>query len=431
MWRPKPERNPFRKRTIKTVITIITVLILITLATLYYFSQKEEPLLVTYPVCDLSQEEIAESFNNYHFDEKVIIEDYFFFGETLSMFEDTYNIKKRDSLIGKTIILENICNNEEYFYLIDDDVDGQILLNQLPEGLYEVFINIDLIKKRVVTTEKLTDKINLVRRNNKTKNIKLISDKNMFDDKDNKNLLVDNYLFIDINDNGKSNNDYDIVLDPAFGTNPSGWHDDFGPKIEGMTAADELYRMAEIIKNKLEDEGFKVLILRNDEKEIVNVYGNEGRLNRAYDSKAKYYVELGWGSSENGGFRIYNSAFSSIQFAGSIANHLMNETNIDSQSSSGIYIPTLYNGLDGIMSIREVGGKALQAATVSDLAIEANSDFALDNRHGLEGISIEFISSNNSKQVKDWKENKEFYAQETAQAIINFLDTGDEDDLSD
>lgn len=431
MFRPKAEQNPFRERTIKTVSIIVVFLLVIVAAVFYYFSQATEPLKVTYPVCDLSQEEITEKFHNYHYSEKVVMEDYFFYGETLSMFEDTYNIDKKDSLLGKTIVLENVCTNKEYFYLIDEDVDGQIPLNQLPEGIYEVFVNVDLIKKRVVTTDQLKDEINLVRRNDKIKSVELISDKNIFDDSEHKNYLNNNYLFVNVKNTNKVIKDYDVVLDPAHGTNVTGWHDEFGVQVSDMLAADELYAMANTIKAELEDAGLKVLLTRNSEKEIVNVYGEEGRLARAYASDAKYYVELGWGSGEEGGFRIYNSAFSSIQFAGSIANHLMLETNIKPQSSSGIFVPRLYNGLDGIMTIREIGGKALSAATVSEKAVTGNSSFALDNRHGLEAISIEYISANNNQQVKAWKDNKEDYAKETAAAIINFLDMDDDDDLSD
>lgn len=431
MIKPKAESNPFKERTRKTIIFSFVAIAVVALGLLYLYNQKEEPLKVTYPVCDLEQDEIIEKYTDYNFADKIAIEDYFFFGETLSIFDAPYNIQETNNLLGKTIVLENVCTNDEYFYLIDEYVDGQIPLDQLPEGLYEVFVNVNLVKQRAITDETLNDELNLVRRSGLSHKVEIISDKKMFDDRNHKDFLNENYLFINISNNEKAVADYDIVLDPEYGNNPTGWFENNGANVDGLIEADENYKMATLLKAELEKKGLKVLITRKSDSEIVNVYGVEGRLNRAYDSKAKYYIELGWGSSEEGGLRIYNSSFSSIQLSGSIAKHLLSETNLSTQNNSGVYQLRRYNGLDGIMTIREVGGKALSAATVSDIAKEENTSFALDNRYGLEGISIEYISPKNKDQVNSWKENKEDWAKQTAEALFNFLDIGENNDLSD
>ncbi|NLW15278.1 MAG: hypothetical protein GX038_03360, partial [Erysipelothrix sp.] len=149
--------------------------------------------------------------------------------------------------------------------------------------------------------------------------------------------------------------------------------------------------------------------------------------------KAKYYINLGWGNTGLGGLKVFHSSFSSIRLAGSIANHLLLETDLSSQNESGVYAPLRYGGLDGDMTIREIGGKALSAATFSDQSRDANSSFALNNPYGLEAIYIEHISINNEKDIASWKENKEVYAKATAQALIEALrvNKGGNDDLSD
>lgn len=431
MKKPKAERNPFRERTQKTIIVIISFLIVLAFGLVYLFNQKEEPLKINYPVCDLQQEEIIEKFADYNFEEKLVLKDHFFYGETLSIFDAEYNIQEKNNLLGKTIVLENICTNDEYFYLIDEYVDGQIPVDQLPVGIYEVFINVNLVKKRVITTEKLSDSINTVRRNGESKRFELVADKKMFDDRVNQDYLNDNYLFFSVTNNEEVIQDYDFVIDPEHGTNSTGWHTDLGSKVDGMIEADENYKMATLLKTELEQAGLRVLITRKSEQEIVNIYGEDGRLNRAYDSMAKYYLELGWGTSDLGGLKVYSSSFSSIQLSGSIANHLLLETNLEAINDSGVYTMRRFNGLDGLMTIREVGGKALAAATVSEIAKSENTSFAFNNSHGLEAISIEYISANNPEQVLKWKENKEDWAKETATAILNFLDIGEDDDLSD
>ena len=429
--RPQAERNPFVERKRKTVLVIFSVVVMMSLSLIYLLNQKEEPLSVTYQVGDLSQDEIVEKFMGYQFEDLLEMKDYFFYGETLSLFDQEYNIFEKSELLGKTIVLENVNSDDEYFYLIDQDVDGQIPLAQLPEGLYEVFINVNLIKQRVVTSEKLTDQINLVKRANELKTVELIANKNMFDDRENKNVLDKNFLFINVKSSETSQDDYDIVLDPEHGTNANGWFKNTGLTVAGLNEAEQNYEMATLLKKELEKAGLKILITRNDNEEIINIYGEDGRLNRAYDSNAKYYIELGWGRSDFGGLRIYNSSFASIQLAGFVAKHLLLETNLSSQNDSGVYPIRRFNGLDGLLTIREVGGKALAAATVSDVAKEQNSSFALNNRHGLEAISIEYISGTNEKQVNMWKDNKEIWAKETAVALINFLDIGGSNDLSD
>lgn len=432
IYSPKVEHDPFRAKKQRTIFVLIIIIALIIGGVFYYFSQKEEPLPPSYAVCDLSQLELIEKFDDYSFDDKLTVKDHFFYGENLNVFESEYKINEKNSLLGKTLILFNVCTEEEYFYLVDSDVDGQLPLDQLPNGFYEMFVNVDMIKKRVVTAEKLEDSINLVRRNEESKKVKLIADKNMFDDREHENYLNDNYLFVDISNNSK-NQDYDIVLDPDYGINPSGWYDNYGPIVDNMQAADELYDMATIIKKELEKSGLKVLITRKDKNDIINLYGNGGRLNKAYDSKAKYYIHLGWGSTGLGGFKVYHSSFSSIRLAGSIANYFLQETDLTSQNESGVYAPLRYGGLDGDMTIREIGGKALSAATYSDQSKEGNSSFALNNPYGLEAIYIEHINVNNEDDVVAWKEKKEVYAKATAQALIEALNinTGDNDDISD
>lgn len=428
--KPKVESNPYKVKIRKRIIILIVSLVILGVTIVYIVNPKEDVIPVSYPVCDYNQDKIIEEFKNYKFDDKLAIEDYFYYGETLSLFENKYDISQRDELLGKTIVLENICTKQEYFYLIDQDVDGQIPVSQLPPGMYEVFINDNFLKKRVVAKEKIFDSINLTRNKTVSNNVELVGTRNIFDDKNHMDYLNDDYLFLSVKENKKDVADYDIVIDPQQGNNPSGWFDNMGVEVDGLIEADENYDMAILIKNELEKSGLKVLITRDSKDHIINMYGDQGRLHKAYNSKAKYYIEIGWANTEMGGLKVYNSAFSSAQFAGNIANYLLLETNLETLNSEGVFQHRLYNGLDGSMTIREIGGKALAAATVSETAVEQNSSFAFNNPHGQEALYIEYISYKNQAEVSAWKDNKQTWAAETANAIIAYLDIGEIDDLS-
>ncbi len=431
MLKPQAERDPFKARKQKTIIGLFIILLMLTFGAFYYVSQREKPLPPSYEVCELDQSKIIEQFIEYKYPDKLVIKDFFYYGETLSLFEEKYNIQEKSSLLGKTIVLENVCSDEEYFYLIDDDVDGQIPLDQLPEGFYEVFVNIDMVKKRVTTADKFKETINLVRRNDKNINVEIIADKNIFDDKEHEDYLDDNYMFISVKNMENSSQDYDIVLDPQYGNNDNGWFENFGPLINDKRVADELYDFSTVVKTELEKAGLKVLITRKSIDDIVSVYGKDGRLDRAYASKAKYYIELGFGEADQGGLKVFNSSFSSMHFAGSMAKYLLSNTNLESPNDSGVYTVRRSNGLDGDMVIREIGGKALSAATYSDLAKTENASFAFENPYGLESISIELFSVKDQAQVITWEENKNVYAKALAQGLLDFLDIGEDNDISD
>lgn len=429
------EINPYAKKRNKVLLISLIVLSLIGLSvsTILYIRNKEEPLKGRIEVCNLSQEETIETFKDHSFNDKATIKDFFFYGESLSLFTEQYDINKRDPLIGKTLLLTNLCTGDNYHYLIDFDVDGQIPLENLPDGLYEVFINIDMVKKRVVMENDFSESINLVSRGDQHRNVEVIGDKKIFDDKENVNYLDDNYLFLNVRSLENKADDYDIVLDPAYGENNSGWFDNYGQTFLGMVEADELYNMATIIKRDLEAAGLKVLITRDSKDHIINSYGESGRFHNAYNSKAKYYIELAFNDKVDGGLRVSKSSYASQAFAYNMADYLLRNTDLNEYGSRSVVSSLRYSNLDGLISVREMGGKALSAATFSDLAKDANGSFAHLNPHGLETIIIEYVSYKNQEEIEMFKNNKELYAHKTAEALLEYLKLGEVEvnDISD
>lgn len=433
IYKPRAETNRYsnRRKKIAVIVFVIVAILSIITASIFAYINKEEPAIGNLQVCDLEQDEVIDKYADYSFDDNLVVRDYLFYGETFSLFEQPYEINTPDTLVGKTILLNNVCTNEEYHYLIDNDVDGQIPLENLPIGLYEVFVNVDLVKRRVIGNEKWNDQLTLVTRSDGQRVVDVMFDSTIFDDRDHTNYLKDDYLFINVSNEEKDEQVYDLVIDPEYGVNDSGYFDNYGKMFMGMVQADEMYAMAEIIKRELEAEGYKVLITRDSKDHIINSYGKGGRLDKAYASKAKYYVELSLSEVGTGGLKVYRSSFASNNFGLSIANHLIKNTNLNLFGDTSLVVPNRYRGLDGNINIRETGGKALGAATYSELSAEANSEFALNNRHALEGISIAYFNINNEEELNKYKSNKEAYAIETAKALINYFKMGELDDISD
>ena len=79
---------------------------------------------------------------------------------------------------------------------------------------------------------------------------------------------------------------YDLVIDPDF------YDTGYFITMEQLSGWLKLmnYRMATIIKEDL--EGW--YRLRDSKDHIINSYGKEGRLAKAYESGANYYLELGF-----------------------------------------------------------------------------------------------------------------------------------------
>lgn len=426
------EENRYANRKRKIImISLAVFLLLASISSLIlYYIFKEDPAQGNILVCDLTQEEVIKEFEDYNFKDRLVVDDYLFYGESLSIFKDEYDISKNDSLVGKTLLLANVCTGEEYHYLIDTDVDGQIALESLPLGLYEVYINIDLVKKRVVGNENWIDSKILSKRNGSHRQVDVRFDKNIFDDKNHSAYLKDDYMFINVSEMDAEVDNYDLVIDPDFGFNDTGYFDNYGATFLGMVEADELYRMATIIKEDLEAAGYKVLITRDSKDHIINSYGKEGRLAKAYESGANYYLELGFSDAFDEGLKVYKSSFTSNRFGASISDYLLKNTNLEKYHTNSLLKPLRYRDLDGVISIRETGGKALAAATYSELSSEANGSFAFNNRHGIESLLIQYISIKNEDEIKMFKENKDDYAHQTAAALIAYFEMGELNDLS-
>ncbi|MEA5026622.1 MAG: N-acetylmuramoyl-L-alanine amidase [Erysipelotrichaceae bacterium] len=359
------------------------------------------------------------------------IKDYLYYGETLNLFQDTYDINQKDGIVGRTLILTNLCTGSEMVYLIDGKIDGQIPVESLEDGFYSVKIVYDLTQRRAYSTEKIYDVFYTVRRNGYSKEVTLIADKNLFSNDDNQEVMDQNYLFIQVKTVDDVPDDvYDVVIDPGHSSYDTSTYAEYGGKANGLTEAAETYKVALAIKEKLESYGLKVLITRNDSSEVVNTYGENGRLARAYASNAKYYLDLQMGvasSTSISGTQIIYSSFTSSKMASAILTYLLDNTDLVSTANkgsgklAGVLASGVINNYDGRMVIRESGGRILAAGTFSDKAREENASFALNERNGMQTFTIEYIYITNPEEAEKWVKNYQEYGEKTAEALASYL----------
>jgi N-acetylmuramoyl-L-alanine amidase len=355
----------------------------------------------------------------------VLVNDFFVYGENLSFFQQPYRLDTRDEFVGKTLRLTNLCTNEIRDYMIEETVDGQIPMDDLPEGVYAMQVNINLQRLQLASNQPISQIWTTINRQDKTKSIQVYS---LPDDEQ-----VVAPILLEVKPITLSTEVFDVVIDPGH------YHSDFGSLdlgtiAFGLVEADENYKLAVALKEELEALGLRVLILR-DENERVNIYGNGGRLFRTYASQAKYYIELQMVGSTNAntqGTQVIHSSYASSRLGAAIHRSLIENTSLVSTNNrgrgniQGVLPSALATGMDdqlydGRYTIRETGGKALGAAQFSEFSSTRNAAFAYMNPRGIHALVIEVIYLTHEPSSQAWLNEYPIYAKEIARGFANYL----------
>lgn len=406
----QPRVVPRRRRKLKWRVIIPSFILIVLSGYILFNLLFPKELLIDTPsfvICDYSYTKTQSVLNELVYEDKIELKDYLFYGETLNIYNNIYDIYQADYFIGKTIKLRNICDNSEWVYMLGKNADEQIPLENLPNGFYELFVVDSLKEKRLITSSELYDEFYTVRRNGLNKKIDLISDKDLLKEKEDSLPIMDeNYFFIQVTDQTLENDNsevYDVYLDAAHNTESYNFVDK-GRTVNNLVEANELYRITLAVKEKLEEKGLKVLLARENEDSVINQYGIDGRLYKAYQANVKHYIEFNLNfttNEETRGSRIIYSSYSSNKFATALFKSFISTPGLvpygrqTSTNIAGVVASSRYNNLDSYPVIREAGGRILSAGTISDLAIEQNSEFNKDERKGIQSVSLEvfFISS--------------------------------------
>lgn len=396
----------------------------------YFTHSNDDNLDTPFTFCTYDINQSQDVIESLTYTDTIVVRDYLLYGETLNLFSDTYVLGEKDYFIGKTIVLKNVCDDYEWVYMMESFIDSQIPLELLPNGFYEVYIIDNLIQKRVISNSEIDELFLPVNRDGNGKTVEILAKKDLGSSDEREVSLDQNYLYINVKDS--SNEDrvdvYDIVLDGAHSTYV-GNSVEKGRSAFNVIEANETVRMAILIQEELEKAGLKVYMTRDDSEDVIDFYGEDGRLYNAYASQAKYYVELNMIYSNleerNGAIMSY-SHFSSNRFATTVfksylaANIISAYGNDSSTNIAGVKAASLYDGFDSIPVIRESGGRILGAGTMSE-ASQTNASFNAEERFGMQTISIDMIHLSNESDVTNFINNEETLAKAIAQGIIEYL----------
>lgn len=393
---------------------------------------KDESLINQSPftICNYSVSKTQDTLESLSYSDSIQMHDYLVYGETLNIFAQNYVLNQRDTFIGKTVKLINLCDGYEWVYMLEGNIDGQIPLELLPNGFYEVYIIDNLIQKRVISSLDIEDIFYPVNRNNQGKTIEILSDLNLGSSEDRKVSLDKRYLYLSVKDSTSEEREtvYDIVLDGANSTY-IGQRVDRGKSAFNMVESNETVRMAILVQEELEAAGLKVYMTRDDSEDVIDLYGIDGRLYNAYASKAKYYLEFNMlysSLAERSGAVMSYSHFSSNRFATAVFKSYLNANIISAYGSAsssniaGVKSASLYEGFDSIPVIRESGGRILGAGTMSEASL-TNASFNADARYGLQTISLDLIHLSNENDAMLYANNTEALAHAIAQGIIEYI----------
>ncbi len=226
---------------------------------------------------------------------------------------------------------------------------------------------------------------------------------------------------------------YDIVIDAGHGGK------DVGEKSGTFTEAGITLEYANLLKQSLEEKGYKVKLTRDDNNSesftSTNMYSENGRISIACKSKAKLMISfhVNNGAKNLSGFEIYSPSKSDLKFAEMMANKIKEYSNINFSNnksfkkSDGVYVRNFTNNVikeyentankkgyepynlttetPYLYTIREVGGIATEAYVDGrNTAYDKNEYY--NSNQGIECYQIELgYIKTDLEIIKNEKEN--------------------------
>lgn len=356
---------------------------------------------------------------------KVVITDGLDFEQAYALnydFEDTYLVFSSDKQINSGVILDNLSDGE-YFILL------RLVLNNSIEPRFYAFSNTseyDGIDYYTITKEGANKKatISFYEKTYNEKDFKLSTI-----------TMKTIELPEDI---------YDIVIDAGHGGK------DVGEKSGRTTEAELTLEYANLLKESLENKGYKVKLTRDDNNTgtytYTNMYDSNGRISIACNSKAKLMISLHINNGFNDlrGFEIYAPSKSNLNFAVEMANKIKEKSSIPFSNNNafkedeGVYVKNFtknvikdyeatankkgyepYNittDTPFLYTIREVGGIAT-GAYVDGRNTDYNKNEYYNSNHGIECYQLEMGYIKHDLEIIE--NEKEAFVSAITEAICN------------
>ncbi len=347
-------------------------------------------------------------------------------------FEQSYNLNYSfeennlvfsSELINSELIIDNLENSEYYIFV-------RLKVNNSIEPKYYSFEN---------TSGASPIEYYTVTKNSENRKATI-----GFSQKDFNNKKY-NLLTLKIEESSLPENIYDIVIDAGHGGK------DVGEYSGKITEANIALEYSKILKQSLEEAGYKVKLTRDDSNSSsftsTNMYDEDGRISIACRTKAKLMISFHVNNDINSGlsgFEIYSPCKSDLSFATEMANKIKEQSTISFSNNNsfkqadGVYVRNFtksvikefentankkgyepYNiTLDTpyLYTIREVGGIAT-GAYVDGRNTQYSKNEYYNSNQGIECYQLELGYIKNDLEII--QNEKEQIVQAIAETISN------------
>ncbi len=433
-----------------TKIKLIVVLFAILMMGLIYIKFEQNKRL------EISNTNNMQIFENVVTNKDVKVNKYFIYGKTLNVEGQIEIPKISDISISKVNLVLRDNDGAETSYAVDftykdniakffaTNINDGINLEKLQVGKYYVFLKVLLSsnEERYYALSNLTEYEN-------AKYYTITKEKsNNYIEVNFENQNDRQYMKIEVSKVEELPEDiYDFVIDPGHGGT------DTGAKSDGQNEADIVLECAEILKKKLEDLGYKVILTRDknypdDLDTNFNMYDWNGRVTVANESHAKLLISLHLNNSpakySSGGVEVYAPSNCNYEFAKALVDNIVDtaQTSYSNfklyRKEEGVYVHNYSqieianaeksakkNGYEPykittstpyMYILREIGGIATNAF------VDGRNRFYSANKYfnsnvGIEGYSIDLGYMYIKKDLNNVIKNKNLYMKAIADCI--------------
>lgn len=281
---------------------------------------------------------------------------FYTYGKAFNLKGEIKGISKDNFENVKLLITDGISYEKEYelkyelndstlTFLSSNEINSGLILDDLTGEEYFILLRIKLnnsIEPRFYSFSNNSELKNVdyytVTKDGKNKKVEISFARKEF--KENEY----NLLKLSLKEESLPEDVYDIVIDAGHGGT------DKGETKDGITEADITLDYAKLLKEKLEEKGYKVFLTRDDENtdyyNYTNMYDQDGRIGLACKSKAKLMISfhINQGKNSLSGLEIYSPCNSNLEFAKQMANKINELSSIELSNSTsfkmfdGVYV---------------------------------------------------------------------------------------------
>lgn len=424
---PKKKKRK-RRLTRLARLLLAGVCVLMLGVSFYYYWQHETQKNVTLTYLDsISLGQLSE-VPQATFEENIEVQDFTIYGNSLVFYDRTFSPLETDTFFGRSVTLRNIKDGSTITTAFTGGADAGIDLEQLPQGVYEVYLSDGYTPKRAYMPETTLPKQFVTTRNDGTvKKINIVASPNYLSKF---NLQSDKpYLFLSVTESEPVETAADVVIDPmGYGSAAMDEQSQEDRLADGFSEYEQSWILAGKIRQRLESAGLKV-IYSQSQSDDFSYQGDPSRVSAGYDAQAKVYLSLGMVNEDFNFPFVVSSPFTN----GKLGNMIVQELNaygVQLETVSTLTQLNAGNGYDQLSydqnmqnspfsvtaSIRETGGKVTSAG--KEEGWQSNAKYS--DAYGMNAVFFAYASTASPSSRTYYLEHVDAIADGIAKGILDY-----------